>query len=129
MKRLLAFLFTLLYVSSVSGATLNAHFCGGTLQKISIAGLGHEGCCCGSKKMSSNCCKDVHIVIKVKGEHKSIAATAIPVSIPQNIPVVLPSVLVIENYFFIALQTPNFHSPPIRGGDIDLLILNSTFRI
>lgn len=129
MKRSAITFLLLLYVVSISGATFSIHFCGSKLQAIALEGLGHAKCCCGSKKMDSNCCKDILITVKTAGEHKCVESTTVPISIPQNTLAELPEFLSIGDFSLVGENHSQFHPPPIRDGDIDLLILYSVFRI
>lgn len=129
MKRFTAILFALLYVVSVSGTTFHVHFCGKQLQNISIAGFEHKGCCCGKTEMDSNCCSEKLISFKAGKEHKRIESTVTPVSIPKIFVSEIPAFLSQFSAQSFVKIIPDFHSPPIRAENNELLILNSTFRI
>ncbi len=131
MKRVLSLLLMLLYVGSISGATFDMHYCGGSLQSVSFSGFGHTGCCCENKEMKNpeSCCKDKVIVVKCGSEHNQIHSATIPLSFSQYLKF---EATVLVNFFYPSQHTviiSDFHSPPIRAGSNELLILNSTFRI
>src|SRR5574337_1240402 len=128
MKRFLSFILMLLYVASVSGASFDVHFCGKKIQKISIAGFGHKGCCCKKAMPENDCCKDKVVTFKSGKEHKRIESVTAPVSIPKNIPAQLPSFMACVFGEQITFVSPDY-PPPLRAGSQTLLIQNSVFRI
>lgn len=127
MKRILSLVFV--YVTSISGATLNVHFCGGSLENISIAGVGHEGCCCGAKKMDSNCCKDKHITFECKEKHERLENYIISSPLQQSLSIDLYQLLLYENYPNSYIRIVNIDHHPARGEGPDLVILNRNLRI
>ena len=73
MKRSLIIIFLVTYILSVSGMTMNMHYCGGELSSVNLGWFtsGQDvKCGCGKKEMSSNCCKDKKLSLKLKDAHK-----------------------------------------------------------
>jgi hypothetical protein len=72
-KKLLAFILAIIYISFSIGATLNQHYCMGELVGTSLFDLHNKECGkCGMPKhseASKGCCKDVSIVVKASDAH------------------------------------------------------------
>jgi len=64
-KRSGIFILMLLYVVTATGFALNLHFCGSSIESIKI-NTPVKSC-----DMSSKCCKDTHLEVKVKDVHQS----------------------------------------------------------
>jgi len=62
MKRVVAIILTLLYLSSVSGLALNLHYCEGELNCVSL--WVKDDCCACPEEEKSGCCSDEGIYIK-----------------------------------------------------------------
>lgn len=58
------------YLMVTSGISMNLHYCGGKLKKVSFFHNVTEKGCCGTKKKSKGCCKDKKSFHKVKDNHK-----------------------------------------------------------
>ncbi len=129
MKRFAAICLMLLYAVSAPGAVFNLHFCGGELEEISVAGLGHKGCCCGVSKMKDSCCKDELVVVKVEDEHKQFENASIPSSIFSVVPVETPPSICFRPVSRPVIATPRSNSPPGLLENNDLLVFNCVFRI
>ena len=142
MKRAAALLILMLYVISVSGASFNVHFCGKKFQKISFSGFESSGCCCEGKmkmkkkrsccakaKKKKKCCEDKVISFKAAEKHKNSEIAVLPVSVPKAIALEQPVFLCIGKIISTFSVAPNFHSPPIRGGDTGLFIRYGILRI
>lgn len=129
MRRFSVVLFLLIYSASVSGASFTVHFCGNKLQKISLAGLGHKGCCCKKAAMKKNCCKDKVVSLKLDHIHKQAETTGTPVAFGKTIPA--GQLFFFHNAANYSSQVISlrYHSPPVRAGSAGLLVLNSIFRI
>ena len=73
MKRVYAFILSIIYISFSIGTTLNQHYCMGELVGTSLFKLPGKACGkCGMPKHTEagkRCCKDVSIVIKSGDEH------------------------------------------------------------
>lgn len=71
MKKILIFSLLLVYTTMACGVNVQLHYCGGKLKSISLFDNTKNGCCCGTKKKSKNCCKDKTTYLKVKDKHNS----------------------------------------------------------
>lgn len=86
MKRSVAIIFALLYISSVSGWALNLHYCGGELNCISL--LVKDDCCACPDEEEPGCCSDEGLFIKASDDsHTSV-----------NTPVFTPICTTIETH-------------------------------
>ncbi len=129
MKKFLATILALVYLTVSSGATVNLHYC---MDKLMSWDLSHksEGKCgtCGMEKAGhKGCCKDVHKVIQVEKDQKVsesafqfLTISSDAVAVYTDLPLIYPSSTVIEN--------PTAHAPP-RLGAVPIFILNCNFRI
>jgi len=65
LKRYIAILLSIFYLSLSIGLTVNRHYCGGKLASIEL-GLTHKNSCpCGDKPMKKDCCKDIYKIYKL----------------------------------------------------------------
>lgn len=64
MKRILAFILALFYITLTSGAYINIHYCGGDIQSVDL-GAQHELCCCGMDYSNSSCCENEIVQLKI----------------------------------------------------------------
>ena len=78
MKRILATILSLLYLTLSTSAVINLHYCGGHLKSININQEG-VGCCCGDVDMSNSCCqnKEVNLELDIDQQLVSISNVAI----------------------------------------------------
>lgn len=53
---------------SSSGFSINAHYCKGKLQSVSLL-FAKKGCKCGKKKMAKDCCKNKTEIVKIKDNY------------------------------------------------------------
>jgi hypothetical protein len=132
MKKVLAVILTLVYMSTTTGANIHMHYCMG---KLADWGLGHnKSKTCGkcgmekSEEKDNGCCKDEHKFVKNDGDQKiaeagfqmmQLASVALPVSfveIPDN------------NFSSVTEENPISHAPP-RSTGVAVYILNRTFLI
>ena len=112
MKKFFVIFFSIFYLTSTSGVSINAHYCGGKIKHISFF-KGNEKSCCGKKKMSKNCCKDKAAYFKVKDNHQSSDLLKSPTPTSKISLFVLP---VLEyNLTFDNQNNPvlNYHAPPV----------------
>ncbi|MBK7763891.1 MAG: hypothetical protein IPI46_11090 [Bacteroidetes bacterium] len=70
LKKISAILLLFLYLPSVIGVQLCAHYCGGELQSVSVYTHANEDLCCGTHA-KHNCCNEENKIIKVKDSHKN----------------------------------------------------------
>ncbi len=132
MKKVLAVILALVYMSTTTGANIHMHYCMG---KLADWGLGHnKSKTCGkcgmekSEEKDNGCCKDEHKFVKNDGDQKiaeagfqmmQLASVALPVSfveIPDN------------NFSSVTEENPISHAPP-RSTGVAVYILNRTFLI
>lgn len=71
MKRVFASSLLLLYITAAVGVSLNLHYCGGKLAKVSLAS--HAKDCEGktAAKADAKCCKNKQVDYKVKADQKA----------------------------------------------------------
>ena len=132
MKRIIAFSILLFYGVSISGATFHLHFCASSLESVSFAIDEHEGCCCekeGKKMESNNCCKDEVVLFQSKGGQKHSDVISTGGCFSSLIPAIFAEPVFNLEYSQFALVLPDYHSPPIRPGSCDLIVLHGVFRI
>ena len=112
MKKFVAIFFSIFYLISSSGISLNVHYCGGKMKHVSFITTNEKGCC-GKKKMSKKCCKDKVAYFKIKDNHKSnLVAKVVPPPV-KLINTVLPSVHVDCYTSTVIVTVENNHSPPV----------------
>lgn len=116
-KKTVAFILAIFYLSFSIGATLNQHYCMGELTCTSLFDLQDDDCGkCGMKKhteASKGCCKDISIMIK-SGDSHTFSQTVYNFHPPIF---TLPVIYVISARFNISkAPTENLyraHSPPL----------------
>lgn len=132
MKKLLAVILALVYMSTSTGANIHMHYCMG---KLADWGLGHnKSKTCGecgmekSEEKDNGCCKDEHKFVKNDSDQKiaeagfqmmQLASVALQVSfveIPNN------------NIPSVTEENPISHAPP-RSTGVAVYILNRSFLI
>ena len=64
MKKAISISLCLIFLVSVMGMTLNAHYCGSNLKSVSLV---KQGCCCGDEQ-ENDCCKNEVTYIKIKDD-------------------------------------------------------------
>lgn len=77
MKKTFAIFFVFLYLVSVSGISLNLHYCGGKIKSISLTHTDESGCCPGKMK-NTGCCKDKNAHAKVEDSQASSSHLQLP---------------------------------------------------
>lgn len=112
LKKYFIIFFSFFYLLVSSGFTINYHYCGGKLKKVSLVSFNEKGCC-GNKKKSKGCCKDKVSFIKIKDNHKANNFIKVP---PTNYITVKTEPILL----FISLlnscnekNITNYHSPPV----------------
>ena len=132
MKKILAVILSIVYMSTSTGANIHMHYCMG---KLADWGLGHNNSkTCGecgmekSEEKDNGCCKDEHKFVKNEGDQKiaeagfqmmQLTSVALPVSFFE-IPVI--------NNPSVTEENPISHAPP-RSSGVAVYILNRTFLI
>ena len=127
MKKALAILLLIIYSSTAFGTVVNFHYCGKSLEKISLLNFGNRNTCpCDTGNTPMDCCKNVIHYFKT-GKHTSTQTELIP-----NITFSLaepPSFIVIE----MAVKNGNCNrATPYyfrRCSPQPIYLLNSIFRI
>ena len=99
-------------MTSTSGVSINAHYCGGKIKHISVF-AGNEDGCCGNKKKSKGCCKDKTTIIKVQDNHQ--ASKVAQVSSPT---IHLVAIVSVQLLFNLPISDEvniisNYHAPPV----------------
>lgn len=65
MRKFIAIVFLLVYANVGLAMAIDFHFCNGHLSQVSIVKIDfHSACCCKTKSMANNCCKDEVVVVK-----------------------------------------------------------------
>jgi hypothetical protein len=127
MKRILLILVGLMYITSVSGVTINHHYCGGKLATISLSLASDHSCRCGSKKMKKDCCKNQQVQVKVKCEHKSAGKFRVNTDLFKILPACVTEYTL--KTLSCELNTITVYRRPPPRPNNSLLVLNSVFRI
>jgi hypothetical protein len=141
MKRFLAVILSLLYISTVTGTTVHLHYC---MDKLVAWGLGsgkkNSGGCsyCGMVetaadknyvKEAKDCCHDEDKQVKVEKDQKTVDAgfklerPIFFITAPLRYNELSPT-----DVFYAVLEYPLTHAPP-RAGKISLLVRYCVFRI
>ena len=104
--------FSIFYLTSTSGVSLNIHYCGGKIKQVSLFNSSEKNCC-GKKKMSKKCCKNKVSYFKIKDNHQTNQSAKIVTPTSKITPVVLP-VFKFDGYV-VYTNTPilNYHYPPV----------------
>lgn len=80
MRKFIAIVFLLIYANVGLAMAINFHFCSGHLSQVSLVKIGfHSACCCKTKDMASDCCKDEVVLVKADN-HQSQTSLALPES-------------------------------------------------
>ena len=127
MKKILASILAVLYLTSSVGATVHLHYCMDKLIKWSLIRDDGDKCDkCGMEK-DGDCCKDENKLVKSSTD-QNIASSAVQyiqiLSVATTIDFITPenhSTSLIEEY-------PICHAPPLLS-TWDIYILNCVFRI
>jgi hypothetical protein len=112
-KKFLVIFFSIFYLTSTSGISLNIHYCGGKIKHVSLFKTNEKNCC-GKKKMSNKkCCKDKVSYFKIKDNQQSNHSAKIVTPTSKFTPVVLP-VFKFDGHV-VCTNTPvlNYHAPPV----------------
>jgi hypothetical protein len=129
MKKIIASILMLLYISASGGVVLNVHYCMGEVSSVEIDNYKSGDDCekCGMPESSSSCCRSEFKVVKVDNLHKAtVAAYNIQLSV-SDLPVNV-SLIDVSKLNSSKAERYIAHSPPIEYSP-DLSILHCTFRI
>lgn len=128
MKKALASILAIFYLTSALGATIHLHYCMDKLINWSLLkGDGDKCEKCGMEK-DGGCCKDEDKVIKNNAD-QIIAGSAVQSMQVLSTAALFAHINTSENYFSSLIERyPICHAPPlISAGEI--YILNCVFRI
>ena len=129
MKRVLPFFLLFFYLTSVSGMSLNLHWCGGKLASIDLFETDGHNCPCGTKGMKSGCCKDKVLVLKMNDAHKKNDAFIQNLSSQFNFNVPLLQTFNFNNLCSPLVASIPFYYPPPPEIKISSYLKNCVFRI
>ena len=111
-KIIVSIFFSIFYLFSTSGISLNIHYCGNKIKHISFI-KSNDINCCGKKKMKKNCCKDKSSYFQVKDSHESGNIISSSPKINKLADFLTP----IYNFNFgvskVNFKILNYHAPPI----------------
>lgn len=129
MKKIVIFIYLLLYLVTVTGFSYTVHYCGGEVSSVLFHTPTSDKCICGSNKMKKNCCKDKTVSIKIEDGQVNTQNCLITFKNLLNLQIDLPQSFCFEySHFPILVLEDYFHHPP----DVEkhpLYILNKVFRI
>jgi len=138
MKKVLASIFAILYLSTSMGASLHFHYCMGKLVSWGLVNRESATCSyCGMLKNTTpaksqvgknNCCKDDHKEIRTTGDQKS-AQNENQIQKDSPADAVVYSLSFQPEYFSsVSLFQKLIHAPPLSGRQ-PYYLLNCNFRI
>lgn len=93
LKKILYIPLLLLYLLSIAGVPLEAHFCGDKLSGVSIFETAQKSCCKPStKRKKINCCNDVKVEFQVKDNHVNASVFALSAPVQSTTPAMFYSI-------------------------------------
>ena len=130
MKKLFTILLALIYLVSISGASLHFHYCMGKMQNWSIGyDNSKEDCSICGMTQKKGCCEDQHHSIQTD---KQYSASTVSISISK---IAVEPLHHTEQYSFLN-NTYSFinhsslaNAPPGRMSNIPIFIQNCNYRI
>jgi hypothetical protein len=130
MKKVFAILLAVIYLVSVSGASLHFHYCMGKMQNWSIGyDNSKEDCPICGMTQKKGCCEDQHHSIQTD---KQYSASSVLITISK---ITVDPLHHIDHYISVC-NTDNFNihsskanAPPGRISNIPLFIENCNYRI
>ena len=132
MKKLLVAIFAVLYMGTSIGATVQMHYCMGTLADWGVGHNDSKTCeKCGMEKepgKDNGCCRDEHKFFKDNTDQQSAQAGLQILPLPVT---ALPSfhITILPDYFpGVTWENPMSHAPP-PGAAVAVYIRNCVFRI
>lgn len=119
MKKVLATILSLIYLTATSGVVMNLHYCCDRLDKVGLSFTSkalNSDVSCGmqSAYKGRNCCKNVHKQLKITKPQNT--APDMSFSGGYSVAVVLPGTPRIPSPYFSSVAKGNFspHAPPFR---------------
>ena len=111
MKKAFSIFLTLVFLSSAIGVTINSHFCGNTLESVSLV---VQDCCCGDGNENS-CCKNEITYVKITDQYSP--ASQLQVEKVDVAPVVCCFVFPSTICHLTSSIAFSSHSPPPKFSD------------
>lgn len=75
MKKVIALIVALVYLTTSSGMVMNVQYCFGKVSSVQVNGFGVEdGCCCKSEEKTSGCCSHDVLMVKLQDTHEAAFA-------------------------------------------------------
>ena len=138
MKKCIAAILAVLYLSTSMGATVHLHYCMGKLAAWTfqdpattgdfLCGMPQTPASQGCSLAEKDCCRDEYHQIKTGKDHQ-LVSTALEVVKGSAVATTLPRVLAVSPYIAsLTLTLPAVNGPPIESG-VPVFLRNCTFRI
>ena len=128
MKKFVALMLALLYITASGVVVLNVHYCMGNFSFVDIESFKSDDCeKCGMADISSSCCFSELKVLKVDYLHKALTTVYSPEPTPANAP---QQVSLIDTYRLLSGKNgkPVAYAPLLNISP-DLNILHCVFRV
>ena len=129
MKKLIACILAVVYLSASSGMVVNVQYCMDKVASVQVNGFGNENICCTDGGKTAGCCSDELKVVKLQESHNAAVASysmenpaqllGVPLSFINSSPLVLAD----EKRVQMADS-----SPPLASAS-SIHIRNCVFRI
>lgn len=78
LKRFIVLTVLLLYLSSIAGIRLQAHYCHGTFSEYSFNPFYELTCGCADEQTEMNCCDEAQLLLKIQDSHSSSVSKQLP---------------------------------------------------
>lgn len=127
MKKLIALILTIVYMTASSGVVLNLHYCMGNLASIRVDNFKDNLCKCGMKSTSKGCCHNEVKVVKLTNVHKQAIVNFL-VSPPVDVMPSGLSLIDICKSFETDVNISFAKGPPILNSP-PIYLSNCVFRI
>ncbi|RYE24981.1 MAG: hypothetical protein EOP42_21835 [Sphingobacteriaceae bacterium] len=114
-------LVVLLYLVTATGFGINLHFCGESIESVKINAPAKD---CG---MSSKCCKDTHVEVKVKDAHQTSHTSFTGNNLVSTVPVVDYASFNEPSTINKTAKVVSERGPPLFA--VPVYLKNCTFRI
>jgi hypothetical protein len=125
MRRFVAIILSILYISLSTSAAINVHFCCGEIESVNI-NVEANTCCCGADEMDSDCCKNESLILELDTDQ---TITTVNKILPEQVIlftfIVDQFELLVENNNDVI--TNNYFIPPPNNQPIWLLNCTFTF--
>ncbi len=128
LRKIFNILLVMLYLIPAIGFSVDLHKCGKKIKIVSVNASHKSKCPCGTN-MPFNCCKDVHLSIKIDKEQKCSKSIIIPHSNDIKQFLTLPVFTLGELSSQIEVfDFSSYHAPPFKNWQ-PVYLTNCTFRI